>query len=389
MAKRMGQGASWRAGIATALFGLLLAGCSQPPSADAPPAPATEAPAPPPELLGGPPAPESGDAQGLMGGPAAGAADGLIRYRDAEGRLVTAMRPVPNPEDLAPAERRRIYGAAPAPHTPRAVPKAAAAPAPAVAAPGPASPEAASSAPGVAEPPARAEPASAPAAQAPKATAAPADGVDLAEALSIFKVPGLESITVFGVKAPSQIASAILLVIAAILLLAWISRGAGERREAEERRRRARNAFRAADGQPAIAHLGAAAPFVAAAGAAGYAATQSEPEPAPPPGPVFWNPPEPVAAPPPANDPTPAAEADPAYAPGAAFAPPGTTNPTAVQAAPDHSHPEHAGDAYGWSSLRPPAGEDADLTGPPDDPHDEMAAGPAEADPAERTPEPA
>jgi len=60
-----------------------LAGCGEtnaPPEASAPPPPAQEAP--PPELLGGPPP-----------------------------RDFTPMAPIPNPEDMTPAERARVYGA--------------------------------------------------------------------------------------------------------------------------------------------------------------------------------------------------------------------------------------------------------------------------------------
>lgn len=34
----------------------------------------------------------------------------LATFRRADGKEVTTMRPVPNPEDMAPDERRRVYG---------------------------------------------------------------------------------------------------------------------------------------------------------------------------------------------------------------------------------------------------------------------------------------
>ena len=34
----------------------------------------------------------------------------LATFRRADGKAVTAMRPVPDPEDMAPEERRRVYG---------------------------------------------------------------------------------------------------------------------------------------------------------------------------------------------------------------------------------------------------------------------------------------
>ena len=46
----------------------------------------------------------------------------LRSWRDAEGKLVVAMRPIANPEDMTAAERRRVYGKRYAPR-PSAAPK--------------------------------------------------------------------------------------------------------------------------------------------------------------------------------------------------------------------------------------------------------------------------
>ena len=74
-----------------------------------------------PELAGA--AAPHADETGLAGGPARDASDvtaaplpdlpqnsALVSWRRTDGLLVTAMRPIPNPEDLSAAERRRMYG---------------------------------------------------------------------------------------------------------------------------------------------------------------------------------------------------------------------------------------------------------------------------------------
>ena len=105
---------------------LTLAGCSGPTSHEVAPPPDAYTQAPPPELMGGAPG-ASADDSGLAGGPGGQYApppasrapsryvNSLVTYRRADGVLVTAMRPVPNPEDMSPSERRLVYGARYAP----------------------------------------------------------------------------------------------------------------------------------------------------------------------------------------------------------------------------------------------------------------------------------
>lgn len=47
---------------------------------------------------------------GEFGAPDPLETDDLATFRRSDGTEVTAMRPVPNPEDLPPYQRRRIYG---------------------------------------------------------------------------------------------------------------------------------------------------------------------------------------------------------------------------------------------------------------------------------------
>ncbi|CAN5755760.1 hypothetical protein BH11PSE1_BH11PSE1_20320 [soil metagenome] len=105
---------------------LTLAGCSGPTSHEVAPPPDAYTQAPPPELMGGAPGARADDS-GLAGGPAGQYAEAtpyrapsryvnrLVTYRRADGVLVTAMRPVPNPEDMSARERRMVYGARYAP----------------------------------------------------------------------------------------------------------------------------------------------------------------------------------------------------------------------------------------------------------------------------------
>ena len=108
-------------GAATAAL-LALAACSGPNSHEVAPPPDAYTQAPPPELMGAAPGARYDDS-GLAGGPAGqqgaqGSAyrapsshgDRLVSYRRADGVLVTAMRPVPNPEDMSTRERRLVYG---------------------------------------------------------------------------------------------------------------------------------------------------------------------------------------------------------------------------------------------------------------------------------------
>lgn len=108
-------------GAATAAL-LALAACSGPSPHEVAPPPDAYTQAPPPELMGGAPGARY-DSSGLAGGPAGlqdaqGSAyrapsrhgDRLVTYRRADGVLVTAMRPVPNPEDMSARERRMVYG---------------------------------------------------------------------------------------------------------------------------------------------------------------------------------------------------------------------------------------------------------------------------------------
>jgi len=101
---------------------ILLAGCGGPTPADTPPTAYESGRATPtaPELAGGPVNPPSSSTV-LAGGPLAAARApgerplpatprGLKTWREKDGRLVTAMAPIPNPESLSAAERRRIYG---------------------------------------------------------------------------------------------------------------------------------------------------------------------------------------------------------------------------------------------------------------------------------------
>ncbi|WP_249778081.1 stalk-specific protein X [Phenylobacterium glaciei] len=110
----------------TSIAVLTLAGCSGPTSHEVAPPPDAYTQAPPPELMGGAPGARSDDS-GLAGGPPGPYAEAtpyrapsryvnrLVTYRRADGVLVTAMRPVPNPEDMSARERRLVYGARYAP----------------------------------------------------------------------------------------------------------------------------------------------------------------------------------------------------------------------------------------------------------------------------------
>ena len=136
---------------------LTFAGCSGPAPHEPPPPPDTYKQADSPSLMGGAPAPDN---SGLAGGPGASRAtvsqlppaaasnpkyvNRLVTYRRADGVLVTAMRPVKDPEDMTAAERRQVYGnryaprarvsahahSSPAPVHYAAAPKPAAKPAP-------------------------------------------------------------------------------------------------------------------------------------------------------------------------------------------------------------------------------------------------------------------
>jgi hypothetical protein len=100
----------------------VIAGCSGPAPHETTAPPSAYREPPPPTLMGD--RPSSADHSGLAGGPAGSgpAVIGpspnsnpkylmrLVTYRRADGGLVTAMRPVPNPEDLSPDDRRTIYG---------------------------------------------------------------------------------------------------------------------------------------------------------------------------------------------------------------------------------------------------------------------------------------
>ena len=112
----------WMLRGATTAALLALAACSGPSSHEVAPPPDAYTQAPPPELMGGAPGARY-DSSGLAGGPSGDqAAQGsayrdpprnlnrLVTYRRADGVLVTAMRPVPNPEDMSARERRLVYG---------------------------------------------------------------------------------------------------------------------------------------------------------------------------------------------------------------------------------------------------------------------------------------
>jgi len=95
---------NWAAATAVSLSLAALAGCSgaEPDNAPPPPPPPSErAYVPAPADLAGAP-PPARDSSGLAGG--------APETRPAP--VVVTMAPIPNPEDLPPAERRRIYGTA-------------------------------------------------------------------------------------------------------------------------------------------------------------------------------------------------------------------------------------------------------------------------------------
>lgn len=112
----------WMMRGASAAALLALAACSGPSSHEIAPPPDAYTQAPPPELMGGAPGARYDDS-GLAGGPGGGQSaqnsayrapprnvNRLVTYRRADGVLVTAMRPVPNPEDMSARERRLVYG---------------------------------------------------------------------------------------------------------------------------------------------------------------------------------------------------------------------------------------------------------------------------------------
>ena len=112
----------WMLRGATTAALLALAACSGPSSHEVAPPPDDYTQAPPPELMGGAPGARY-DSSGLAGGPSGGQTtqssayrapprnvNRLVTYRRADGVLVTAMRPVPNPEDMSARERRLVYG---------------------------------------------------------------------------------------------------------------------------------------------------------------------------------------------------------------------------------------------------------------------------------------
>ncbi|WP_333587580.1 hypothetical protein [Phenylobacterium sp.] len=335
-------------GLALTVSLMALAGCSPAsgPSAQSPDY-YTEAPPPPPPLLGEAP---SAHHDGLMGGlppapgevyaqgglpPAGQQPNGVVRFRRADGVLVTTMRPIPNPEDLSRAERQRIYGerqarlAAPAPRASGQLSPAPRASQPAVAQARPATPQvqapAATAQPArpaapqaqaparpapsaqapVAKPPAPAPVASQPA--APAIAAAPeAEGGEstgrIRSFLERFKFWGREdapetSEVLQGAgQAASDAGSAVesaatdaaeaaqesnisgstllmaLAVLAAVLILAAISRNVAARRKEEQRRRRFRTFGYGETSEPeADRGSGLAAPVAAAAAGAAAA----------------------------------------------------------------------------------------------------------------------
>lgn len=107
---------------AAAIALLTFVGCSGPSPHQTPPPPNSVGQGPAPSLMGG--APGASDNSGLLGGPGGSRAQAvppastsnpkylmrLVTYRRADGVLVTAMRPVKNPEDMTAAERRQTYG---------------------------------------------------------------------------------------------------------------------------------------------------------------------------------------------------------------------------------------------------------------------------------------
>lgn len=292
---------------------LALAGCGAPsgPAGQSPDY-YSEAPPPPPPLMGEAPAYEQ---DGLMGGPppapgdvyaqgglppAAERTDGVVRFRRGDGVLVTTMRPVPNPEDLSPEDRRRIYGErqartaapayrasgqlTPAPQTSQPAVVARAPSAPAVSAPSRATPAPVAKAPTVKAPNLKAPPVKAPVPQAaPDPTMDPpviesgemaengekkggffsflerfkfwdrevtppetADVVAGAEQAADEAGEAVESAATEAVDAAeeSNISGTTVLmalaVLAAVLILAAISRNAAARRKEAQRRRRFR-----------------------------------------------------------------------------------------------------------------------------------------------------
>jgi len=327
-----GRGLRRSLGLAAAASLLTLAACGAPtgPSGESPDY-YTEAPPPPPPLMGGAPA---RDQDGLMGGPpapvysndslpaAAERADGVVRFRRADGVLVTTMRPIPNPEDLSAADRRRIYGQPPAPQRATAPQRVygqitpaprASQPAPVTRAPAAPAQVRAPAAPApVAKAPAAPtmKPAPAPAAEqageeksggffdflkrfkfwgqdgAPEASAAlegaaeqAADAGEAVEAAATDAAGSAEQGAISG----STILMA-LAVLAAVLILAAISRNAAARRKEEQRRRRFRTFGYGGDtseqdsdsGSSLAAPLAAAAAGAAAATAVAHSQDDSE-----------------------------------------------------------------------------------------------------------------
>lgn len=129
---------------------LALTGCgaARDDLSSAPPPYAYEDHGPRPELAGAPQyAGAADDGLGLAGGPARDASavasaplpppSNLDSYRRQDGTLVLAMKPVPNPEDMSPAERHRVYGARYAPRAATVTPRSRRRPAPVAAAPAP------------------------------------------------------------------------------------------------------------------------------------------------------------------------------------------------------------------------------------------------------------
>ena len=121
-----GMSMRWTLKGSAAAMAIVAAGCSGPIPHQTTPPPSSYSSAPPPALLGEIPA--GSDHKDLAGGPVAadprlshGATSDpkylarLVTFRRADGVVVTAMRPVPNPEDLSLEDRQIVYGARYAP----------------------------------------------------------------------------------------------------------------------------------------------------------------------------------------------------------------------------------------------------------------------------------
>lgn len=243
---------------------------------------------------------------------ASGPAYPLRRWRGADGKLYVSNRPVPNPEDMTPAERKFYYGKRYAPRpaasgrrprtyaAPAPVARAPAQPAPAVIRPVP--PPAVVPAPA---PVAKAEPAPQPTLQPPAKgpeAAAPAPALPSiveteapppapksgwkAPSLDAIAIPGLKPVTIGDWTATAGQITAGLLALLILLIAVAMARAAAGRRDRAERQRRFRTMSDSTHNEPdPVAEPAKPSPALplaagAAAGAAAVAVTHDDHPPA-------------------------------------------------------------------------------------------------------------